>query len=478
MAASPGSGSPYDGRLDLDDLDVGPTSLDVLGDDEPRLGERVAARLESAGVTPWLRRHRPVLAGVAVVTALALVVAGTWWVRRPPPLPSTVRLLAKVTGPDPTAEVRTDPAGHPASVTQALSLTTAERPGVEVAVALAGPGLSTPVEAYVVMDRSRPDASVTLDAGLDCATPEATTAVLGAGIDDYVVQVRRTAPEGETRVDPVPIIGTRTLAQLVRRSCLQLAADRDLRATSVTAATVPGVVAADIDVAVTNASTREWSGLRISPGAMPTVINNGARSDLGAGQSGHVLARLWPQDCGDPTAAIATGLPVQADLGPDGNPPSTSLGSPGFRLALPAQAQQTVAQALVAACGTELPRLTIDRVRLRNGGEGGLAGVLDLGVTIEAPDADHVEAEAAGAFAVGQLTALESPVAVRDGRATLRLRWTLPACPVVQRAGRATLAVTLAGDPRRPYLLPLRGDELRTYLTRLCGDETATAVAG
>ena len=59
-----------DGRLDLDDLGEvidGATTLDeVVGEEHPTTwGER----LESAGVTPWVRRHRVVVAGVVSVAA-------------------------------------------------------------------------------------------------------------------------------------------------------------------------------------------------------------------------------------------------------------------------------------------------------------------------------------------------------------------------------------------------------------------------
>jgi hypothetical protein len=73
-----------DGRLDLDDLGEvidGATTLDeVVGEEHPTTwGER----LESAGVTPWVRRHRVVVAGVA---AAVVAVGAVAWVRttRPP----------------------------------------------------------------------------------------------------------------------------------------------------------------------------------------------------------------------------------------------------------------------------------------------------------------------------------------------------------------------------------------------------------
>ena len=477
-SSSSGSGSSYDGHLDLDDLDLA-TSLEVVGDDDaPRLSELLAARLEQAGITPWMRRHRTLVASVTTVVVLAVACGALWWASRPVPLPTTPRVLAKVSGADPTSEVVRDQDGTPVAVTQRLSLTTAERMGVEVAVALTGPGLRPPAaEDFVVMRRTAPDDTLVVSADLDCAAPEATTAVLGAVGEDYGILLRRTAPEGETRVDPAGVIGARDLVDVVHRSCLQLAADRDLTARSVSALAVPGLVAVDVDVEVSNTSTRGWTGLTVSPGAMPTLVNGAGRTDLEPGEDGRVRARLWPPDCAHPTAAIADGLPLQVDLASDGNGPSVPLRSPNFDLHLPADAEQTVGDALTAACGTAVPQLTVVGTHVRQGASGSVAGILDLDVSIEAPDADYVEAEAAGALVVGQLSALRTPVRVRDGGATMTLRWALPACPIVLRGGRPQVAVTLVGDLRRPYLLDLSSERLRPALSRLCGDEVADAVA-
>jgi len=74
-----------DGRLDLDDLDA-PLDLDVIGagDDRPRISERLCRLLETAGVGPFVRRHRvPLVAGV--LTAALVAGAGVqWWVDRFP----------------------------------------------------------------------------------------------------------------------------------------------------------------------------------------------------------------------------------------------------------------------------------------------------------------------------------------------------------------------------------------------------------
>ena len=79
-----------DGRLELDELgtvidrasslDAPPATELLEGNDTLTWGER----LENAGVTPWLRRHRAALAAVTAAVVL-LGAAGTAWVRTRPP---------------------------------------------------------------------------------------------------------------------------------------------------------------------------------------------------------------------------------------------------------------------------------------------------------------------------------------------------------------------------------------------------------
>lgn len=481
MSGSPGGGerSSYDGHLDLDDLDLA-TSLDVVGDDEPRLRELIAARLEAAGVTPWVRRHRLPLSATAAVVVLALVAGGVVWARRPVPLPGEPRVLVKVSGPDPTAVVETDgTTGRPVGVRQDLSLTTAERPGVVIQVALAGPGLAPVDESlgWTVVDRSRADDAFALDGRLDCATPESTTAVVGAGPGDYGLQVRRTAPEGEVRTERVPIIGALALVGAVRAGCLQVAADRDLAVTAAVATPVAGAAAATLDLTVTNSSPRRWMGLRVSLAGSPLVVGAGPAADLEPGTTAHLVARVWPDDCADPARALERGLPVRPELGPDGNLDTGSVPTPTVHLALPDSARVDVVRAVQATCGTGIPRLTVESARLRAGAQGGRAGTVDVRVAVEAEDARRLEAEAVGSLVVGTLAAARFPVPVREGVAHLDLTWQLPGCEAVLRAGRPRLTVTLQGSTSRPYLLDLRGDDLRLVVARLCGDEVAAVVA-
>lgn len=467
--------SSDDGRLDLDDLDR-PADLDVIGTDSATVGERLRDLLRSAGVTPWLRRHRTAMVALVLAVTVAAVAGSAWWIRRPEPLPATPLALAKATGPDPTSGVEFDPAlDRAVGVTQLLTVTSAERPGVGVVVlGLAGPGLrGADDDRAVALDPARPGLAVLASARLDCATPEATTLALAARPDDYGVVLRRTAPGGEVRVDRVPLVGSLTLAAAVRSACLQIAAERDLEIGVISGTALPDSVAVDLDVEISNTSPRQWTGLRVSPAAQPELTNGGPPVELTPGATGHLVARIWPQDCARPAEAIEAGLPLRVDLGPDGSIPGAAPGSPTFAMRLPESATTAVEQSLLAACGTELPRLTVESVTSVVTGVGSSAGVLDLAVTVEAPAAAYVEAEQIGALVVGQLSARVFPVRVTEGRARLDLRWILPPCAVVQRGGRPELRITLAGALRRPYLLPLRSAPLRAAVATLCGDEVA-----
>ena len=451
-----------EGRLDLD----------VIGDDGPRTGERLAG---------WWRgvvaEHRTTVVAVAVVAALLLVSGAVWWARRPVPL-APPQVSARAAGQEPTASLVVDAtSGRYDGVQQRLLLVSGEAPGVAVRLlGIAGPGL-------VVADRGpgldlgdggaqRP---LVVGAGLACTTPEETTAALSSSASDYGLVLQRTSPSGEVRVDQVPVLGSATLADLVHKACLQVALDRDLRVDRLTAEAVPGTVAVRLEVGLVNTSPRVWTGLHVAAAAQPVVVNDGLQVQLEPGTSGDLHALLWPEDCADPAAALRDGVAVEADLGPTGRPPAQGSSTSSAQLRLPAALVDDVARVAVAACGTTPPRGTVGWARLREGGGNGSGGVIDLGLTITAPGAGLVEVDhlGDGSASAGELFAYESPVHVIDGVASIKAQWRLPGCPALLRDGLPRLHVVLAGDVRRPYLLRLSGDALRPVLFRLCGNEVA-----
>ncbi len=473
----------FDGRLDLDALDDGrdqTLDLDVIGDDRPTLRESLARRLEDSGLRPFVARHRRAFTAAAVVAALVVVSGTVWWVRRPGPLPAP-QLVARVAGAEPTAALVQDvDSGVYTGIQQRLLLTGSEPPGVALRLlGIAGPGLVVdPRGPGVPADAGPSGSALTVGARLSCITPEATTAALASSADDYALVVRRASPEGEIRDYRVPLLGSLTLVGLVHRACLQIALDRDLVVSSVTAAPYPGVVALALDVDLANASPRVWTGLHVAAAAQPVVLNDGPQVQLEPGTSGHLRAQFWPEDCADPVGALRDGVAVEADLGPTGRDPSQGPTSTSALLRLPGQMLDDVAEQADAMCGTAPPKGTVEWARLREGGGNGSGGVIDLGLSLTTPGAGIVEVDhlGDGSASVGELFAYESPVHSVDGVASIKAQWRLPSCRVLLRDGLPRLHVVLAGDVRRPYLVPLAGDDLRQVLYRLCGSEVADLV--
>ena len=172
----------------------------------------------------------------------------------------------------------------------------------------------------------------------------------------------------------VPVVGSSTLAGLVHRGCLQIAIDRDLLVTSVTARPFPGMATLALDIGLFNPSPRVWTGLHVAASAQPVVVNNGLQVALEPGTSGDLRAQFWPDDCADPVGALRDGIAVEADLGPTGQTPSLAT-TTSVLLRLPGQMLDDVAKAAVAMCGTTPPRGTVEWARLREGGGNGSGGV-------------------------------------------------------------------------------------------------------
>jgi hypothetical protein len=485
VRAGPPPHDPLDGRLDLDALDA-PVDLDVIGT-EPAGGvlpERLRGALERSGVAPFVRRHRHALAVGSVTAALALGLLGSWWLARPAPLPAAPLLLVKASGPDST-QVRVRPTDRGlVDLTLDVAVASVERPGVAVALlSLTGPALSPVAGAAASpVDTATGDTVTGVSAALDCASPSAGADALRADPSDFGVEVRRTAPEGEVRVDTVPLVGAQRLAQVVRGTCLQAAAGRELTTTALTATPLEGVAAADLEVAVHNGGTREWPELRVSLLGQPWVVGMGSATDLAPGATATLRARLWLQDCADPSAALAGGLQVRTSFAAvDTIPYSADNAGNTFRLPVDAAARKRMTDAFAAVCSSAVPAATATAADVHSGATDTSAGTIDLTLTVHAKGAALLEVDAGGPTAGGELTPIDAPVHLDHGTGVLHATWTLPGCSDllvagIPRFGVALVSFDASGGERRPYLMPVRGEPLRVALVRVCGEAARTLV--
>jgi hypothetical protein len=473
-----------DGRLDLDDLDA-PLDLDVIGagNDRPRISERLRRLLETTGVGPFVRRHRvPLVAGV--LTAALVAGAGMqWWVSRPVPLPDAPLLLVKTSGADST-QVTVATSGDRVALSLSVAVASVERTGVVVALlGITGPGL-TPLGAdRSVVDTSATDSVSSVRATLDCTTPGSSAAAIASMPDDFHVLVSRTAPEGETRRDEIRLVGAQRLAQVVRATCLQAVADRELTAASVRATALDGVAASDLTVAVTSVGERAWPGLRVSTRALPWVVNGRQTVGLPAGGTVAIRARLWLQDCADPTAALRDGLLLRTTVSSqDAGPGTADDDGNTVRLRLPTTQLAQVARSFAAVCSSAVPTALVTQAVLNSGGSDTSAGTVEITLAVHGAGAALMEVDQGADTAGGRLTALDSPVHLEAGIGTLHAVWTLPRCTDLIAAGVPRFAVNLvaldqSGGERRPYLMAIGGDELRITLARLCGPAVGALIS-
>jgi len=480
-------GQHYDerleGRLDLDHLDA-PLDLDVIGADpeRPLLSEHLSRVLAEAGVSLLVRRHRTAVVAASVVAAVVVAGTGTWWASRPEPLPDPPRVRVTASGSDQTELAVDTSDGRVVGITLDVGVASRERAGVAVQlVSLTGPGLSPPSGPVPAVDATVPDFVATVSASLDCTDPWAVRAALSAGSADFGVVLRRRAPEGEVRDEQVGLIGAQHLAEVVRQTCLQVAAARELRAISVTAAPLDGVAAATLTITVRNTGSRTWPGLRMSTRDLPWVVNARPATDLAAGSTVALKARLWLQDCADPSAALAEGLTLRTSFAADDAVPGAADNAGDtFSLPLGAAALAPVSAAFSAFCSSAVPVATVRQSAVATGGSDASAGTLELTIDVAAQGAAILEIDRGATTAGGRLTPIESPVPLVHGVGTLHATWVLPRCADLLAAGLPTLSVSLVtlgspGGDRRPYLVPISGEALRDGLAEVCGD-TATVL--
>ena len=219
---APVSGSAAgDGRLDLDELGEVIDHARPLGADptddllEGHDGTTWRERLEAAGVTPWLRRHRGPLAAVAVVVLLAGGAATSWRRSLPPPIDPEIRASARDAVPDGSVQFGAD---RQDDVVSATVVVTASTPGDLVLVrGLYGPGIRASTATAGAPVGAGRTAEVTVVAG--CDDPRA----LDPPADAYQLRVTRTDGYGRSTDGLLPVpgsIGT-GLAQNLGAACVQ-----------------------------------------------------------------------------------------------------------------------------------------------------------------------------------------------------------------------------------------------------------------
>ncbi len=225
-----------DGRLDLDDLGEvidGATTLDeVVGEEHPTTwGER----LESAGVTPWVRRHRVVVAGVA---AAVVAVGAVAWVRHDPRPPDDglahVAVVDSIVGDQAQSIEGSSPglfAGNYTLVRQRPDETL-------LLLGITGPGVRASTGGRAVQDSRDPDrTSTTVVALAGCDDPR----VLAATQDQYRLKVRRTDAYGRTvdTSEPLPLGSGGRWDVALSSYCLQTLTQSGVHVDSVRASADP-----------------------------------------------------------------------------------------------------------------------------------------------------------------------------------------------------------------------------------------------
>ena len=293
-------GDAGDGRLELDDLGSviehassldATRSIDVLeGSGARTWGER----LESVGMTPWLRRHRVALA----VTAGALLVGAglvTGWERsRPPPLDTS-----------PAAAVEdasiTQFGGSGVFLIDNDTLLTAylfshERAGTTSAlVGVAGPGIRASTTRGPAQDEPPlQDGAREVVAVIGCDDPDAIV----PNPDDYRVLVAQTDAYGRTQQVPVPMPAgsAQQWSQNVQATCLQVQLPTEITATSQTVQTDPAHRTVTVDLALRNASSHAVT-LGVGGGNGRAQYTASAMLPLAAGSTGSMSYVQRVIDC-------------------------------------------------------------------------------------------------------------------------------------------------------------------------------------
>jgi hypothetical protein len=292
-----------DGRLDLDELGSVIESAstidqprDVVGDDtRTTWGER----LESAGITPWIRGHRVALA-IGTVAVVAVGIGGTAWQRAQPPPWHDVAITAAAASVDeysgPGMTFSED------GIVLAAYLMATDDPSTTVRVeALEGPGIRASTVGAPHPNGNQ--AAALVRALVDCGgdVPAVTSS-------DYHLRVRATDAFGRSREETVAApSGDNSWPQVVMQLCLQTAVFSDIELTGLRTAVDQGAGAVRLELDLASA-------LPVSAQAQLDSIDNGelllpydaGSIQLEAGGTGTLTGSVQVRDCSTGAPALPT----------------------------------------------------------------------------------------------------------------------------------------------------------------------------
>jgi hypothetical protein len=457
-------GDVGDGRLELDELGSvidhasaldAPRRDDLLeGNDALTWGER----LQSAGVTPWLRRHRVPLAATTVILLVAGVATTAFLRSRPPAQDMTVSASVNnwVSDISSGSGVLNSTPGMLASTYRA----TPGHPGDTLRIlGIVGPGIRAST-AHPLSDHPAEDGSVIADvaAVVGCDDPTAGTATA----NDFRLRIEQTDVYGRTTTGLVDLslVDAGQWVDGVVQPCIQQQLTEHVPAT---ATRITGDIAArviTIDASVRNGFGRDLS---VSPmaGSETAVYVGGTVVFLPPSTEAVVPVRIRVTDCANPRLDDAyipdpTGTGARPQVA-GVNLFATISGQEGYggSLVMPFSAAQhaTVRRLFAQMCAGVPPasvtvliagRSPADVVnRFATGGNPSLVG-LRIWVDV-ATRAQHValtDGTAPEDIANGAVpTVLPVSSGVRDGHARLVVDWA-GSCDFVQSPPIVTLTLT------------------------------------
>ncbi len=310
-----GSGTG-DGRLDLDDLgevlDAAATvdadvRTEVLDDGR---GTSWGERLEDAGITPWLRRHR---VAVAVATAACVIVgAGAAAYARwaPPPFDPDMRVTVTQMTPElallegdvgflgsTVGGAITDVDGH----ARAAYGLTPKDPGDTATYAvleIAGPAVRASSSRPRSVDGTEIPVAGNVDVILDCTDPAALDPADGS----YSLRVSRTDAWGRTLVASVPLDdGATGWPTYVSGRCANEQTAGALELRGVTVRPGPRAASVSLGLDVVNRLPLDVAVTLPEEGGYPQVSSRLTETPIAAGGSARLPLVLEVHDCTAPT---------------------------------------------------------------------------------------------------------------------------------------------------------------------------------